>query len=537
MPANGSVNLQQMFAEALEHHHAGQLPDAELRYRQILAAEPRHADAHHCLGVLAHQTGRNDVAVELVSTAIRLKPNFAEAYSNLGAALNGLRRFDEAAAAFNTAIRLRPDYADGHYNLGTTLTSLGRFDEAVAAYNIAVRLKPDYADAHANLGVVFGEMGRFDEAVAAYDTAIRLKPDFAVTYFNLGIALTELGRFDEAIAALNTAIRLKPDFAEAHYHESVLHFLLGDLATAWPKYEWRGRGGVKTMKPRGFMQPQWQGEDISGRTILLHAEQGLGDTIQFARYAAMVAARGGRVVLGAHRVLLRLLSGLAGVERLIAFGDPLPDFDYHCPLMSLPGVFGTTVETIPATIPYLSAEGVFVEKWRSRIGAADFKIGIAWQGAPHLKIDRGRSVPLACFVHLAKLPGVRLISLQKGHGLEQLNSLPAGMRVETLGEDFDGGPDAFIDTAAAMMSLDLVITSDTSIYHLAGALGLPAWVALKTVPHWVFMMDRHDSPWYPNTRLFRQTERGDWDGVFRRMAAELMGQMEETKCQKSSSRP
>ncbi|HWY62635.1 MAG TPA: tetratricopeptide repeat protein [Rhizomicrobium sp.] len=527
MPANKFVNLQPIFSDALEHHRLGRLQDAEQRYREILTVEPQHTDALCGLSMLAHQTGRNDVAIELASTAIRLKPEFAGAHSNLGAALNSLGRFDEAVAAFNTAVRLKPDYVDAHYNLGTALTNLRRFDEAIASFNAAVLLKPDYVDAYSNLGVVFGEMGRFEEAVAAYNTAIRLRPDHAVTHSNLGVALTELGRFDEAIAAVRTAIRLKPDLAAAHYAESVAHLLLGELSTGWPKYEWRWRGGDKALKAPRFTRPRWQGEEISGRMILLHAEQGHGDTIQFARYATMVAARGGRVILAAHPSLLRLLSGLAGVERLIAFGDPLPTFDYHCPLMSLPGVFGTTVDTIPANIPYLSAEGELVGKWRSRIGTADFKIGIAWQGTPHVTIDRGRSIPLACFDHLAKIPGVRLVSLQKGHGLEQLNLLPAGMRVETLGEDFDAGPDAFIDTAAAMMNLDLIVTADTSVGALAGALGRPVWLALKTVPHWVHMMNRLDSPWYPSARLFRQTERGGWDDVFRRMAAELTGRLEE----------
>jgi tetratricopeptide (TPR) repeat protein len=533
MSGNGSANVQ--FAKAVEHHHAGRFQDAEFGYRQVLTIEPRHAGALNGLGLLAYQAGRNDAAVELIGNAVRLSPEFAEAHSNFGAALSGLGRFDEAARAFATAIGLKPDYADAHYNLGTVLANLGRMDEAVSAYKTAIRLKPGYADAHANLGAVLEKLSRFEEAVAPLDTAIRLNPGNAGAYCNLGVVLTNLGRFDEALAALHAALRLKPDFAGAHHQEAIVRLLRGDLAAAWPKFEWRWHMGNNLLPSRHFAQPQWRGEDISGRAILLHAEQGLGDAIQFARYAPMLAARGARVILTAERRLLRLLSGLAGVEQLVAFGDRVPAFDVHCPLLSLPGAFGTTLETIPVEIPYLRAEGDLVDKWQSRIGTADFKIGIAWQGNPNGPMDRGRSIPLACFAPLAEIPGVRLISLQKGPGLEQLNLLPAGMRVEILGDDFDSGPDAFIDAAAAMMSLDLIVTSDTSICHLAGALNRPVWVPLKTVPHWVFMLDRQDCPWYPSMRLFRQARRGDWDDVFRRIAAELTSHMESMECRKAGS--
>jgi tetratricopeptide (TPR) repeat protein len=526
----GSINVQQKFAQALECLRTGRLQDAELRYRQVLAVDPLHVGALNGLGVLACQAGRYDAAAELIGRVVRLRPDLAEAHSNLATALNGLGRFSEALDACRNAIRLKPDYIDAHYNLGTILTNLQRFDEALPAYQAAIALKLDHAGAHANLGATLQKLERPQEAVTALNTAIRLQPAFAGAHYNLGIALTDLGCFDEALAALNTAIRLQSDFAGAHYQESVVHLLRGDLARGWPKFEWRSEGPDPLQPPLRFGKPKWQGEDISGRSILLHAEQGLGDTIQFARYAAMLAARGAQVIFGVDRRMLRLLSGIPGVAHLVAFGDIPPAFDCHCPLLSLPGVFGTTLQTIPAHTPYLRAEAGLVDKWRSRIGPDGFKIGIAWQGRPNVPIDRGRSMPLAHFLHLAKIPGVRLISLQKAAGLEQLQALPAGMRVETLGEDFDNGPDAFIDTAAAMMSLDLVVTSDTSICHLAGALNRPVWVPLKAVPHWVFMMDRRDSPWYPSMRLLRQTERGDWGGVFRRMGVELAAHMEKTGC-------
>ena len=619
------TKLQDLFAEALGHHQAGRLPQAEQGYRRVLELEPRHADALHLLGLIAHQVGRNDIAVELIAQAIgidgsfpvyrsslgaalaglgraedavaayndaiRLKPDYAEAHSNLGNAFQDLGRLDEAVAAYEAAIAFKPDFIEAHYNLGHVLQALGRPEAAVAAYGAAVHLKPDFADAHARQGAVLADLGRAEEAAAAYTAAVQLRPDFAEAHLNLGNALADLGRLDEALAAQDTAIRLapglpqahynrgnilrrlgrlddavdaydaairldpgyaqahanrgavltelarvdeaaaaygaairlKPDYAEAHYNEAFLHLLRGDLAAGWPKYEWRRRGGRGDLRPRDFTQPQWQGEDIAGRTILLHAEQGLGDAIQFCRYAPRVAARGARVVLEAPRPLLRLLSGLAGVDRLVATGDSPPAFDLHCPLMSLPGVFGTTLETIPADIPYLSAEGPAVEAWRARIGATGFKVGITWQGNPTAAAEQGRSVPLAAFAPLSRIPGVRLISLQKVHGLDQLEGLPAGMRVETLGEDFDAGPDAFVDTAGAMAALDMILTVDTAVGHLAGALGRPVWLALQQIPHWVWTMQGERSPWYPNTRLFRQAARGDWSGVFARMEGELAG--------------
>ncbi len=523
---NTAIRLKPDYAEAHFNlgnalKELGRLDEAVAAYNTAFRIKPDYSEAHSNLGNALKELGRLDEAVAAYNTTIRIKPDDAEAHSNLGAALKNLGRLEDAVAAYNTAIRCKPAFAKAHSNLGVALKELGRLDEAVAAYDTAIRCKPDFAEAHYNLGNVLKALGRVGDAVAAYNTAIRFKPDYVEAHSNLGAALTDLGRFDDAITAYNTAIRFRPGYAEAHYNESFPHFLLGDLATAWPKYEWRWRGGLKELKHRFLTQPQWKGEDISGRTILLHAEQGLGDSILFCRYASLVAARGGRVVLETSRSLLRLLSGLAGVDRLIGPDAPPPDFDYHCPLMSLPGVFETTTETIPANVPYLTAEDKALNKWQTRIGSSGFKIGITWQGNPVGPAEQGRSAPLACFAPLANVPGVRLISLQKVHGLDQLNQIPPGMHVETLGSDFDVGPDAFIDTAAVMMSLDLIVTVDTAIGHLAGALGRPVWLALQAIPHWVWMMDREDSPWYPNTRLFRQRVAGNWSEVFHRMEGEL----------------
>jgi tetratricopeptide (TPR) repeat protein len=520
-PRQASSALQGMVETAARHHRAGRLADAEQVCHRILASHPGHADTLHRLGVIAHQQGRNDRAIGLIRAAIGFDAMAAPYHANLGIALHGIGRLDAAIAASRAAIVIEADQVDAHANLGNFLRDLARPDESLAAYRRTLRLRPDFAKAHANLANALMEWQRFDEAVIAYRTAIAIAPDDADTYYNQGHAMCDQAWLDEAFAAFRKAIRLRPDHAEAHYNESFVHFLRGDLARAWPQYEWRWRGGYPGLTSRAFPQPQWTGEEIGGRTVLVHAEQGMGDTILFCRYAALVAARGGRVVMETPRPLVRLLSGLRGVERLIATGDPLPDFDLHCPLLSLPGVFGTTAETVPILVPYLRADDDAVARWRERLGSAGFKIGIVWQGNPAAAVDRGRSAPLESFAPLARVPGARLISLQKIHGLEQLDQRPPGMAVETLGPDFDAGADAFIDAAAVMMSLDLVVTVDTAIGHLAGALGRPTWIALQAVPYWVWMLDRDDSPWYPSVRLFRQVERGDWDDVACRMAAAL----------------
>jgi tetratricopeptide (TPR) repeat protein len=544
-----------VLSEAIRCHQAGRLADAERLYRQVLAEESRCADARHLLGVIALQRGQYGLAVERIGAAIGLDGTVALYRSNFGNALKAVGRLDDAVAAYHHAICLKPDYPQAICNLGAALQGLQRNHAAVAAFRSAIRINPDLAEAYSNMGHAMAELGQGDGAATACRTALCLRPDFAEANYNLATALRvqgrladavasylaavrigsgsaevlcdlgtnllEMNQIDGAIAAFRKALCVKPDHAEARYNSAIAHLLLGDLAAGWRDFEWRWRGGIRGLVSRVFAQPQWGGEELGGRTVLLHAEQGMGDTIQFCRYAALVAERGGRVVLEAPRSMARLLTGLTGVDRLIAAGDPLPAFDLHCPLMSLPGLFGTTIERVPAPVPYLRAEAAAVARWRAWLGPSGFKIGIAWQGNPAAAAERGRSAPLACFAPLAAVPGVRLISLQKIHGLDQLDHCPSGMVVETLGADFDDGPDAFVDTAAVMMSLDLVITVDTAIGHLAGALDRPVWLALQAVPHWVWMLERDDSPWYPSVRLFRQRERGQWDEVFRRMAAAL----------------
>jgi tetratricopeptide (TPR) repeat protein len=544
------ATISEALAIAIQHHQAGRLEAAQQIYQQILQAAPNQADAWHLLGVLAHQAGKHEVAVEYIRRAIGLKGDADAFHNNLGAAYRALRRTPEAVACYRRALELTPNYFQAHYNLGNVLEDLGNLDEAIACYRRALELKPDYAEAFNNLGVVLNsqgklddaiacylralelkpeyapaqnnlgnawkDRGKLDEAVACYRRALHLEPDFADAHNNLGDALRDQGKLDEAVACYRRALELEPDHAEAHLNQSFLSLLTGDFQRGWPEYEWRWR--TRQCPRRDFSQPVWDGRPLEGRTILLHSGQGLGDAIQFVRYAAPVKQRGGAVIVECQSPLLSLLRTCAGIDRLVGPGDDLPAFDVQAPLESLPGIFHTSPRDIPATIPYLFAGPGLIQRWRQELGGiAGLKVGIAWQGNPKYPNDRDRSIPLGCFEPLARCSGVRLLSLQKGAGVEQLQHLAERFPVTELGSRLED----FTDTAALMMSLDLVVTSDTAIAHLAGALGVPVWVALSFVPDWRWLLDRDDSPWYPTMQLFRQDKRGDWQGVFQRIEAAL----------------
>ena len=511
-----------LFKQGLELHQQGQLAQANQIYAQVLALQPVHFDALHLSGVIAAQSKNSALAVELIGKAIEINPKNAAAYSNRGNALKELKRMDEALTSYDRAIEIKPDYADAHSNRGNALKELKRMDEALTSYDKAIAIKPEYAEAYYNRGIALQELKRLEEALVSYDKAIAIKPDYAAAYYNRGIALKELKRYEEALVSNDKAIAVKPDYAEAFWNKSLTLLLTGQFSQGWELYEWRWKNEKTGLKQRNFPQPLWLGtEDIAGKTILLHAEQGLGDTIKFCRYAKLVKALGARVILEVPKALLGLLSGLDGVDELIVMGKALPPFDYHCPLMSLPLAFKTTLESIPNKIPYIQSNISNQNKWQERIGETGFKIAICWQGSTKGKVDVGRSFPVSLFEGLAQIYGVRLISLQKNEGVEQLKSLPVGMSVETLPDGFDNGENAFLDSAAVMKCMDLVITSDTALTHLAGALGVKTWLPLKYVPDWRWMLERRDSPWYPNHRLFRQKTIDDWISVFMEMETEL----------------
>ncbi len=501
----------------------GKLDEVVTCYRRALELKPDYAEAHNNLGAALNGQGKLGEAATCYRRVVELKPDYAEAHNNLGAALNGQGEVDEAVACYRRALELKPDFAIVHHNLGVALKGQGKLDEAVACYRRALELEPNYAKAHGNLGIALNEQGKLDEAVACHRRALELKPDFAEIHNNLGVALKDQGKLDEAVACYRRALELKSDYADAHVNLSLL-LLTGDFQRGWAEYQWRWK--TKQCPPRDFSQAPWDGQPLEGRTILLHAEQGFGDTIQFIRYASLVKQAGASVLVECQKPLVRLLAGCRGVDALIGRGDDLPPFDVQAPLLSLPGIFHTSLETIPADVPYLFADPVLIEQWRGELGPiADSKIGIAWRGNPTHKNDRARSIPLSCFEPLASLPAIHLVSLQKGAGAEELQEARDHFPVIDLGSRLDETSGAFLDTAAVMMNLDLVITCDTAVAHLAGALGVLVWVALPFVPDWRWLLDRSDSPWYPTMRLFRQDKRGDWQGVFQRIEAAIGEQM------------
>jgi Flp pilus assembly protein TadD len=468
-------------AIAVQHHQAGDLQAAERIYKGILDIDPDHADALHLLGVVAFQSGDLDRAMQCICRAIKLNGTVAKFHCNLGNVFQAQRKLDEAVQSFRRALELDPQFAEAYLNLGSAFEAQGRIDEAVDAYRQALNLKPH-------------------------------QPEILT---NLGLALLAQGKIDAAAARFDSALQQNPNYADAHGNRALLRLLQGDFHHGWRQYEWRWRSNQ--LEQRHFAQPRWAGGPLQDRTILLHAEQGLGDTIQFIRYAAIVKKQNpaATVILECQRPLTKLLSRCPGINQLVAAGDPLPAFDVQSPLLSLPDIVQTTLETIPANVPYLFAETRLVVHWRNWLGNVNgLRIGINWQGRTGDGEFRKRNIPLEHFTALAQIPGVQLISLQKQpEGSFAANKSPQIPMLDP-GPSFDTVHGAFEDTAALMMNLDLIITSDTSIPHLAGALGLPVWVALPLVPDWRWLLDRTDSPWYPTMRLFRQRSVGDWSGVF-----------------------
>ena len=550
--AQPQANVAQVLQQALAHHQAGHMLQAEALYRQALVAEPLNPDALHLLGVLAYQVGQLAVAVDLITHAVAVNPAFAQAHYNLGIALKDQGRLEEAASAYHRAVAVQPDYADAHDNLGNVLLDLGRAEAAVPCYRRAIALRPGNPVTHNNLGIALKQTGQLQEATAAYRQAIALKPDYVEAHNNLGNALKELGQLeeaaqcfqrvlamrpeladahsnlgnvllaqghaDEAAEAYRRAIALNPDYAEARNNLALIHLLKGDFERGWEDYEWRWRLKVAVAPRRDFPQPEWCGEQLAGERVLVRAEQGFGDAIQFCRYVSLVAQRGAKVILEVQPELKRLMASLAGVHELATMGEVLPAFDYHIPLLSLPRVFGTRLDTVPADIPYLQAPPDLVEVWREKLsGIAGLRVGLAWAGSPQHMNDRNRSLALATLAPLAAVGYATYIVLQKGPAAAQAATPPAGMTLVEPGAELGD----FADTAAVIANLDLVIAVDTAVAHLAGTLGKPVWLLLPFAGEWRWLQGRSDSPWYPGMRLFRQPRPGAWAEVMESVVREL----------------
>ncbi len=507
--------IAETLAQAKAAHLGGDLEAAEWLYRVVLAVDSNHVEAWFLLGLACSGLGKLDEAIASLTQAIRLDPDHVKAQYHLGSALGQSGNLDEAAACLRRAVSLRPDFAKAHQMLGSVLANQGQLDDAIACCRRAVELSPSDAHAHAILGAVLNNQGALDAAAASFQRALELNPNDSSTHHNLGTVYASQAKPDDAIACCRRAVAIDANDAEAHYKLAVMLLLTGRLTEGWREYEWRWKRDGVVQLP--LPQPQWTGGPLAGRTILLHSEQGFGDTLQFVRYAEWVKQLGARVIVECKPPLARLLASCPGVDGVLSRGEPLPQFDLWTTMLNLPGIFATSLETIPARVSYLRPDQPSIEQWKDELsGEPLFKIGIAWQGTPTQSSDRARSFPLVKFAGIAATRGVRLVCLQMGAGREQLADW-CGQPIVDFGDRLGD----FHNTAAIMRNLDLVITCDSAPAHLAGALGVPVWVALAQVPDWRWMLERNDSPWYPTMRLFRQPTRGDWDSVFEAMRGEL----------------
>jgi tetratricopeptide (TPR) repeat protein len=516
-PLPEGEDAETSYKRARTLQEAGRFAEALPAFERAINLKPDYAEAHNGRGIALANMQRSAEAAASFDQAIALKPDYAEAYNNCGLVLQDLHRFDDALARFDKAIALKPDDARIHKNRGAVLQDLKQPEEAVRSYDRAIALKPDYADVLINRGAALNELTRFDEAIDSFDKALALKPDYAEAYNNRGVALQDLGRFEEALADFDKAVEIRPDFAEARVNKGYCLLKTGCFEQGLQLHEWRHRV-ERPADLRPFTRPLWLGrEDITGATVFVHCEQGIGDTIQFCRYGKLLKERGANVVMSVQDPLFSLLEQLSPAVSVIRRGEIPAAFDYHCAMLSLPLAFGTTVQTIPCERRYIASNEVLRKEWGARLPpATKRRIGIAWRGNTTHRNDRNRSIALPLLGTLFDADA-HWISLQKELSADDSAALAELPKVVRLGQELRD----FSDTAAVIDNLDLVIAVDTSVAHLAGALGKPVWMLLPFNPDWRWLTDRDDSPWYPTLRLFRQTEIGSWSEVATRIRSAL----------------
>jgi len=499
----------------------GRLDEALASFDAALAQRPDYAEALNNRGNVHLAQERPAEALESYQQALALQPRYAEALNNRSTALLALGRREEALASAERALQLRPGYAEALGNQGKALQALGRHEAALQAYARAQQLRPGDADALNNLGSALHALGRYQEAYARYEEALRIRPDSLAALNNRGNVLLALRRPEDALASYAQALALDPEDAQAHWNQALARLSLGDYERGWKEYEWRWRNPALGMPAREARRPLWLGaEDLRGKTVLLHAEQGYGDAIQMVRYAPLVAARGARVVLACAQRLCALFATVPGVGSVLAPEQVVPEFDFHVPLMSLPLAFRTTLDTVPAQVPYVCAAQGKSAAWKQRLAehGPGLKVGLAWSGNPSFGAARIKACPVDLFARLLSVPGCTFVSLQTGAAAAEAARLAGanGLAVNA-GRELGG----FDDTAALVVALDLVISIDTAVAHLAGALGRPVWIMLPYAADWRWLTRREDSPWYPTARLYRQPRPGDWESVLDRVAAAL----------------
>jgi tetratricopeptide (TPR) repeat protein len=496
----------------------GRNEEALTRYDEALALRPDHVKALSNRGLTLQALGRPEEALASHERALAIRPDFPEALNHRGLALQLLGRIEDALASYDEALRLRPDHAETLNNRGAALAALKRPEEALACFDRALALRPDHCGAHYNRAAALNALDRPEEALACCDAALALQPERLSLLNARGLSLHRLNRQREALESYARALALTPDSDEVRWNASLAHLTLGEFGPGFAGFEARWKVPALGAGIAKLRRPLWLGEEpIEGRTLLLHAEQGLGDAIQFVRYVPLLAERGARILLRAAPELKAIFESLEGVQRVLSTGQRLPRYDLHCPLMSLPLACGTTLESVPGRVPYLSAPPRRVAAWRRRLGDATRpRIGLAWSGNPAHPSDHQRSLRLERLRPLLQRSGLEIVSLQKQVRDEDREALAAS-DVTHLGEELGD----FADLAALVSLLDLVVSVDTAVAHLAGALARPVWILLPFCPDWRWLLGREDSPWYPTARLFRQTRPGDWEDVIARLAGAL----------------
>lgn len=549
--SDDKTQADELFVKGLQHHERGQLAEASKIYQDALKLHREHFDALHMLGVVALQSGQSEEGVKLIEIALSFNPSHSAAQGHLGNGLRSLERFDEALSSFDKAIELNPNNSLALYNQGFVLSELKRFEDAVESYGKAISVNPDHADAYYERGNALRMLGRRDEAISAFDEAIAINPNFAGAYANRGVVLSELNRKDEALASYEKAIDLNPNKADAYnnranilydlmrlkeaasdyekalelaadnddirWNLSQCHLLQGNFESGWQLYEARSKTGKGT-PARHFEQPLWNGEtDISGKTLFVYWEQGFGDTIQFSRYVRELKNLGVNTILQVERPLVDVMKDLEPYCQIIGDDETPAGFDFHCSLMSLPLAFKTNLETLANDATYLSSRPELVEKWFDQLGPKkSSRVGLVWSGSDTHHDDAKRSIALSQLSPLLR-DDVEFISLQVGTRLADLETAQGMPELNLIGSEISD----FADTAALIDLMDLVITVDTAVAHLAGAMGKPVWVLLPYQPDWRWLTEREDSPWYTSVRLFRQPEMGDWASVIDRVSGEL----------------
>ena len=544
-----------MFKKALEYYQAGEINEAEKICKNIYRTDPGYSPALHLLGMVAYRLGLHDVAVNLMGAAVQIRPDIAFYHENLGNVFLSQDRIDESILCYRNALRLNPNFVQAYFHLSVALTKKDLLDEAIQSLVIALKLKPDYADALYQSGIILSQKDQPDEAIACfqkvleiepirtealfslgaafdavnreneaidcYRKVLQIEPDHVYALNNLGLKLKKQGKIEQAMDTYRKAIEIRPDLAGPHWNLSHVSLLTGDFEAGWKEFEWRlKKDDWQKANLRFCNVPLWKGESFSGKILFIHDEQGLGDTIQFVRYLPMVKALGGDIIFETRESLMGLFKNFAGIDRLLphsADGLLPADMDFYMPLLSLPAIFNTSLDTIPDTVPYLHADADKRRYWRERLPGDGFKVGIVWAGGPKLRNDRNRSCRLRYFASLSDIGTVRLIGIQKGKAAEQVKDLCAGIEVINHGPELED----FTDTMGLIENLDLIISVDTAVAHLAGAMGKPVWLILPFSPDWRWFLNRSDSPWYPSMRIYRQKKKGDWASIFKQLGKDL----------------